>query len=57
MISINSSSLRGLLMQGCRQEGKVVGYGDGSVVDGQGCEGHNAQLKVTVVGATMQVNA
>ena len=43
--------------QGCWQEGKVVGYGDGSVVDGQGCEGHNAQLKVTVVGATMQVNA
>ncbi|HEX9503296.1 MAG TPA: hypothetical protein VF974_03145, partial [Patescibacteria group bacterium] len=39
------------------QEGKVVGYGDSSVVDGQGCEGHNAQLKVVVVGATMQVNA
>jgi len=34
-----------------------VGYGDGSVVDRQGCEGHNAQLKVTVVGETMQVNA
>src|SRR6266436_8510787 len=37
--------------QGCQQEGKVVGYGDGSVVDRQGCEGHNAQLKVAVVGA------
>ena len=42
--------------RGCRWEGKVVGYGDSSVVDGQGCEGHNAQLKVMVVGATMQVN-
>ena len=34
-----------------------MGYGDSSVVDGQGCEGHNAQLKVVVVGATTQVNA
>ncbi len=34
-----------------------MGYGDGSVVDRQGCEGHNAQLKVMVVGATMPVNA
>ena len=34
-----------------------MGYGDGSVVDRQSCEGHNAQIKVVVVGATMQVNA
>ncbi len=27
-----------------------MGYGDSSVVDRQGCEGHNAQLKVAVVG-------